>query len=103
MAPTGTNLYGKHYHPFMDVAAEPLTTFKTPKWLVQGIRDAFQAHRRIAEECGLLHGDISAGNILITQDGRGVLTDWDISGSVNDKDIARRVWQNIELVSSRNF
>ena len=30
---------------------------------------------------GLLHRDISFGNIMITADGRGVLNDWDHAGS----------------------
>ncbi|KAH7907198.1 hypothetical protein BJ138DRAFT_1014903, partial [Hygrophoropsis aurantiaca] len=46
------------------------------------------AHRHMTEKLGTLHGDISAGNILITQDGRGVLTDWD--ERTDDKKVARR-------------
>ena len=36
------------------------------------------AHKAAWEKAGILHGDVSPGNILITEDGRGILNDWDM-------------------------
>lgn len=33
-----------------------------------------------ALKCGVLHRDISLGNIMISPDGRGLLIDWDHAG-----------------------
>ncbi|KAF8871380.1 hypothetical protein CPB84DRAFT_1754047 [Gymnopilus junonius] len=39
----------------------------------------FSAHKDAYEKCDILHQDISAGKILLTQDGGGILTDWDLA------------------------
>jgi RIO-like serine/threonine protein kinase len=36
------------------------------------------AHKEAFEKARILHRDISVGNILITEDGRGILIDWDL-------------------------
>lgn len=36
------------------------------------------------DSSGLLHRDISYGNVMIAADGRGVLTDWDHAGTKED-------------------
>ena len=33
---------------------------------------------------GLLHRDLSVGNVMIDSDGRGVLNDWDHAGSKDE-------------------
>ena len=33
----------------------------------------------------ILHRDISAGNIMITEEGRGLLVDWDLSKSLGSE------------------
>ena len=48
------------------------------------------AHKEAYESAGILHRDISAGNILITDDGHGLLIDWDISKRVEDLDKGAR-------------
>jgi RIO-like serine/threonine protein kinase len=42
------------------------------------------AHKEALEKAGILHRDISVGNILITVDGRGLLIDWDLCKRVKD-------------------
>ena len=34
--------------------------------------------------CGILHRDISAGNILLSLEGTGILNDWDMARKVKD-------------------
>ncbi|EMD37056.1 hypothetical protein CERSUDRAFT_137487, partial [Gelatoporia subvermispora B] len=61
----------------------PLSTFTSTRELVTAIRDAVIGHR-CAWESGILHRDISAGNVLIVEEHmkkpfEGFLTDFDYS------------------------
>ena len=40
------------------------------------------AHTLAYEKARILHRDVSAGNILITDNGSGILIDWDLSKKV---------------------
>jgi len=42
------------------------------------------AHRDAYIKTRILHRDVSAGNILITEKGSGILIDWDLSKKVKD-------------------
>ncbi|KAJ8703529.1 hypothetical protein PTI98_002146 [Pleurotus ostreatus] len=56
-----------------------LATFRTARQLVTCIADAMDAHQQ-AYKLGILHRDVSAGNILMTlepKNRRGFLIDWD--------------------------
>ncbi|KIK17810.1 hypothetical protein PISMIDRAFT_110701, partial [Pisolithus microcarpus 441] len=66
-----------HYQLLLDLIGEWLTNFTSSWQLVQAIHDALLAHR---EEyvVGILHRDISAGNIIIFL-GHGYLIDWDLA------------------------
>ncbi|KAK0222907.1 hypothetical protein EDD85DRAFT_778756 [Armillaria nabsnona] len=58
----------------------PLESFETAKQLVSCVADAMEAHQKAYELAGLLHRDISVGNIMMTLDRknrRGILIDWD--------------------------
>ena len=44
------------------------------------------AHTAAYERARILHRDISAGNILITDSGSGMLIDWDLSKEIKDDD-----------------
>jgi serine/threonine protein kinase len=41
-------------------------------------------HQQAIEIAKMLHRDISAGNILITKEGRGMLGDWEMAKHVDD-------------------
>ncbi|GJE94199.1 hypothetical protein PsYK624_103670 [Phanerochaete sordida] len=61
--------------------AYPLWGARTSKELVQALFDALTALKGI-EDAGFLHRDINIGNVMITKDGRGVLTDCDHGRSI---------------------
>ncbi|KIL56565.1 hypothetical protein M378DRAFT_89157, partial [Amanita muscaria Koide BX008] len=42
------------------------------------------AHQQALDKANILHRDINAGNILITDEGRGFLVDWDVAKHVDD-------------------
>jgi RIO-like serine/threonine protein kinase len=46
------------------------------------------AHTAAYNRTRILHRDISAGNILITKEGTGILIDWDLSKKVKVRDDA---------------
>ena len=47
-----------------------------------------EAHSHAFEVAKLLHRDISMGNIILTDEGRGLLIDWEMAKKVNE--IGRR-------------
>lgn len=69
----------------------PLSEYHDSRAMVHVIRDALEAHRGAwANGQGVLHRDISIGNILIdirspdiVRSPRGILTDWDLSRAVD--------------------
>ncbi|KAH8998186.1 hypothetical protein EDB92DRAFT_2111982 [Lactarius akahatsu] len=68
-----------HYRLVLETLGSPLYTFKSTRELCKVIRDAItEAYERVK----ILHRDVSAGNILITEDGSGILIDWDLSKKV---------------------
>ncbi|KAH9174768.1 hypothetical protein EDB89DRAFT_2241537 [Lactarius sanguifluus] len=71
-----------HYRLVLETLGSPLNTFKSTRELCKVIRDAIIAHMAAYERAGILHRDVSAGNILITEDGSGILIDWDLSKKV---------------------
>jgi serine/threonine protein kinase len=44
----------------------------------------FTAHKQAYEGPKILHRDISAGNIILTDDGNGLLIDWDLCNRVEN-------------------
>ncbi|KAJ7497637.1 hypothetical protein FB451DRAFT_239568 [Mycena latifolia] len=68
-----------HDRTVLDRVGFPLEEFQTTKQLVQAVRDAISGHQ-IAFLAGVLHRDVSAGNVLIDEKThRGFLHDWDYS------------------------
>ncbi|KAI0754495.1 hypothetical protein C8Q80DRAFT_1341464 [Daedaleopsis nitida] len=78
----------QHYRMVVKEVGMPLTEFKNGQELVRVLLDCLEAHAA-AYAAGLIHRDISAGNILIyynDADGtvEGVLADWELSKKVKD-------------------
>ncbi|KAJ3491198.1 hypothetical protein NLI96_g874 [Meripilus lineatus] len=70
----------EHYRFAVLEIGIPLEEYEEPLEMVTAILDAVQAHKQ-AWDAGVLHRDISCGNILILRDGsdmRGILNDWDM-------------------------
>ncbi|KAJ1726764.1 hypothetical protein LPJ61_004975, partial [Coemansia biformis] len=69
-----------HKRIAMSPIGQPLATLESPYELIIVLADAMRAHARLLE-CGILHRDISANNILVVRgpgnNVRGVLTDLD--------------------------
>ncbi|KAF8313328.1 hypothetical protein F5887DRAFT_892569 [Amanita rubescens] len=62
---------------------EPIVAFKSTRELVEVIRDAIKGHKALMD-CGLLHGDISASNILLAtnEEYKGIIHDLDYSNNL---------------------
>ncbi|KAF8524399.1 hypothetical protein BU17DRAFT_63383 [Hysterangium stoloniferum] len=73
----------RHYRLVLREIGRDLLSFVSTKELVTAMRDAVVAHRHAFYGARILHRDISAGNILITSSGRGLLIDWDLSKSTD--------------------
>ncbi|KAI0292370.1 kinase-like domain-containing protein [Multifurca ochricompacta] len=72
-----------HYRLVLETLGKSLSTFKSTRQLCEVIRDAIVAHSAAYERAQILHRDVSAGNILITEEGTGMLIDWDLSKQVH--------------------
>ncbi|KAJ2912027.1 hypothetical protein MD484_g8384, partial [Candolleomyces efflorescens] len=72
-----------HHRLLEELIPTSLEDFKTPKGFLQALFDAFLAHKG-AYALGFLHRDVSDGNIMIDENGRGVLIDWELAIRVRD-------------------
>ncbi|KAI0648622.1 hypothetical protein C8Q79DRAFT_904359 [Trametes meyenii] len=74
-----------HVRFMVDTVGRPLSRFKSTRELVTAMRDAIRGHRLAMERGGILHRDVSSGNILIVDRPRrnhpctGILHDFDYS------------------------
>ncbi|KAG9223604.1 hypothetical protein CCMSSC00406_0009235 [Pleurotus cornucopiae] len=62
----------------------PIERFSSSKEMFQAVYDAFQGHKQAFDVCGILHRDVSGGNILILPKGGGLLNDWDMAVKVEE-------------------
>ncbi|KAF9070525.1 hypothetical protein BDP27DRAFT_1220628, partial [Rhodocollybia butyracea] len=85
-----------HFRLVLDVVGEPLTKCISMHQFAQIISDALQAHYKAYRKAGVLHRDISSGNIIFFKS-RGYLIDWERSIKVTG--IPRRREQRKELSS----
>ncbi|KAI5116111.1 hypothetical protein M0805_001981 [Coniferiporia weirii] len=88
-----------HYRLVLGTVGRDLTSFRSTKEMLTAIADAMEAHGKAYEDAGILHRDISPGNIMITEDGEGFLIDWDLAKDVHEQSAVRQgrtgTWQFI--------
>ncbi|KAJ7457609.1 hypothetical protein B0H11DRAFT_1873602 [Mycena galericulata] len=77
---TGNNFERRHMRTLITPVGAPLRGFKSTKALVQALNSAV-LHHRIAYDAGVLHRDVSEGNVLFEEavavQKQGFLVDWD--------------------------
>ncbi|GJJ12210.1 hypothetical protein Clacol_006451 [Clathrus columnatus] len=78
----------QHYRIVLSEVGTQLTTFRSTRELVSVIHQALQAHQN-AYDAGVLHRDISVGNIIIRESESGgereaLLIDWDMAKFKDD-------------------
>ncbi|CAA7266257.1 unnamed protein product [Cyclocybe aegerita] len=73
-----------HYRLVLDTVGDPLTRFDSTWGMVQAVYCAVQAHAAAVTAAGILHRDISVGNIVLVPDG-GILIDWELSKRLDEK------------------
>ncbi|KAJ8523315.1 hypothetical protein ONZ45_g145 [Pleurotus djamor] len=61
-----------------------LDCFVDSRQMLSAVYDAFKGHKQAYTKCGLLHRDISGGNILILPSGKGLLIDWDFAVLIDE-------------------
>ncbi|KAI0631773.1 hypothetical protein C8Q77DRAFT_1159518 [Trametes polyzona] len=94
----------KHYRLVVDEVAMPLKDFQSGSQLVSIIRDAVIAHGEALRKAGVMHCDVSGGNILIYPQvlpdsttlwmiWTGMLADWELSKAVGAQDQMPRARQ----------
>ncbi|KAI3610128.1 hypothetical protein WG66_007403 [Moniliophthora roreri] len=80
----------KHYRIVFREVASDIVTYGHTSVLVGAVRDALQAHQDAFEKARILHRDISNGNILITNEGKGLLIDWEFSEHLDEVEKGRQ-------------
>ncbi|KAG6874953.1 hypothetical protein C0993_011410 [Termitomyces sp. T159_Od127] len=68
-----------HHRFVVDFIGKPLSTVENSKQLMQVVSDAYTGCQQAYTKCDYVHRDISGRNILIDENGRGVLNDWDLA------------------------
>ncbi|KAG2030244.1 hypothetical protein BDR03DRAFT_878788, partial [Suillus americanus] len=67
-----------HYRLVLNLVGKPLVLFTSSRQVVKAVRDALIAHEDACNKVGVLHRDLSPGNIVM--DGAiGILIDWDLA------------------------
>ncbi|KAJ3491197.1 hypothetical protein NLI96_g877 [Meripilus lineatus] len=73
-----------HYRIVLKEVGRPLEDYRDAKGMVLAVYCAFKAHEG-AWKAKVLHRDISSGNILILDNGEGILNDWDMCKHVEEE------------------
>jgi len=73
-----------HYRIAFGVVGTNLEIFSDPHRLFSALADALEAHRDAYTKAKILHRGISAGNIILSSTGEGLLIDWDHCLNMNN-------------------
>ncbi|GJE92087.1 hypothetical protein PsYK624_082400 [Phanerochaete sordida] len=84
------------HHRIVQDVAYPLATIRDERELVQVMHDVLCA-MGAAYAAGFLHRDISYKNIMLTADERGVLNDWDYTGTTDAPSPGIGTWQYMSI------
>ncbi|KAI9461379.1 hypothetical protein HD554DRAFT_2223615 [Boletus coccyginus] len=74
----------QHYRLVHGIVGRALFKFECTKQLVTAVFDALEAHSHAYHVAKILHRDISAGNIILTDDGKGLLIDWELAKMMDE-------------------
>ncbi|KZV65206.1 hypothetical protein PENSPDRAFT_756678 [Peniophora sp. CONT] len=77
----------------------PLRNFTSTYMLTGVIYEALLFHSKLYKACGILHGDISPGNVVFTNKRDSALVDWDLSREPD----SRPYPHSLENVGTRSF
>ncbi|OSC96945.1 hypothetical protein PYCCODRAFT_1462170 [Trametes coccinea BRFM310] len=107
--PEFKHLERSHMRIVIDEVGRPLTEFKSTRELVTALRDAVKGHQQAWIRAGILHRDVSVGNILIIDEPSedvpnlcGFLHDFDYSSMTSQTEEASVVTSPSEGPSSGN-
>jgi len=108
----------KHYRLMLDKVGRPCTEYNNqyhfftivhqamngecdlyPPFIINAQADVIPAHWLAYTLAKILHGDISVQNIMIDEDGNGMLIDWDFSKPVDSVE-RHRGWQIVSTLGS---
>ncbi|GJE92017.1 hypothetical protein PsYK624_081700 [Phanerochaete sordida] len=78
-------LNGHVHHRLVQDIAYRLDSVRDERELMQAIHDALIALDRAYKELGLIHRDISSLNIMLSGDGKCLLSDWDHAGTLDQR------------------
>ncbi|KAH8099741.1 hypothetical protein BXZ70DRAFT_989992 [Cristinia sonorae] len=88
------------HHRVVQELLYPLSTAKSSKELVKAIRNTVKC-LKAAYAAGVMHRDVSSGNVMVDESGSGVLNDWDHALILDENRVAasRRTgtWQFLSI------
>ncbi|KAH8099739.1 hypothetical protein BXZ70DRAFT_214941 [Cristinia sonorae] len=99
------NLRTYRHHRVVQDLLYPVSTAMNSRELVQAIKNTIECLKS-AHEAGVMHRDVSSGNVMVAEDGTGILNDWDHALVIdeNRQAASRRTgtWQflSVALVSN---
>ncbi|KJA18890.1 hypothetical protein HYPSUDRAFT_204985 [Hypholoma sublateritium FD-334 SS-4] len=77
--PTPRKTRLSHHRMTLNPVGKPLHVFESSRQFISAIADAMEAHDDTWFKGQILHRDISVNNIIIAENGEGILIDWDLS------------------------
>ncbi|KAG5653720.1 hypothetical protein H0H81_011127 [Sphagnurus paluster] len=81
----------RYHHRFLvEHIAKQIDKVTCSKQLVQVAFDGLSAQSDALTLCGYVHQDITSKNLLVGEEGRGVLNDWDLAKELTDLNRPRR-------------